>query len=395
MAQFADGKIEVYLGPRELDAPDDLETVICQFIRGARRSLDVAVQEIDSMKIAEAILDARWSGVSVQVFLEQDYLKQRLPAKPKAPEPKGGETAEQALRRVQWRRDELDLARDTTLARNRWILSAFLRNGIEVHGDFNPAIFHQKFVLRDFRTGALPTSALLSGSANFTETDTHRNLNSVFVFHDANLCRQYRVEVEQLRHGSFGRGMHGDVPKTYHLARVPVKTLFAPDHTPELEFMKQMLKVKDQGDILFAIFTFAGSSGIDDTMLALARGGVRIRGVLDPGQARQKWAVPQWLKHPNIDLRVPKREGVLAGLRKVHHKLMVIDDRIVVGGSFNYTQPANDYNDENLFVIGSPHQEVEGVPVATDPVQEIALHVRAELERLYDLSEPFAPGQDG
>jgi phosphatidylserine/phosphatidylglycerophosphate/cardiolipin synthase-like enzyme len=45
------------------------------------------------------------------------------------------------------------------------------------------------------------------------------------------------------------------------------------------------------------------------------------------------------------------KEGDLATLRKLHHKLMVIDDRIIVAGSFNYTQPANDYNDENLFVI--------------------------------------------
>ena len=78
--------------------------------------------------------------------------------------------------------------------------------------------------------------------------------------------------------------MHGDVPKTYDLAGVPVKVLFAPDHTPELEFMKQMLK-GTEATIVFAIFTFAGSSGIDDTMLALARGGMKIRGVLDPGQA--------------------------------------------------------------------------------------------------------------
>ena len=33
---------------------------------------------------------------------------------------------------------------------------------------------------------------------------------------------------------------------------------------------------------------------------------------------------------------------------------MLIDTRIVVPGSFNYTAPANEYNDENLFVIGSP-----------------------------------------
>jgi hypothetical protein len=74
---------------------------------------------------------------------------------------------------------------------------------------------------------------------------------------------------------------------------------------------QQMLKVKENGEIWFAIFTFAGSSGIDDTMLALARGGVRIRGVLDSGQANHGWAAPQWLRHPNIELRVPKSRVTL------------------------------------------------------------------------------------
>jgi len=45
-----------------------------------------------------------------------------------------------------------------------------------------------------------------------------------------------------------------------------VKELFAPDHTPELEFVKQTLKGAEVGanEIVFAIFTFAGSSGIDE-----------------------------------------------------------------------------------------------------------------------------------
>lgn len=391
MTAFANGKIELYLGPRELKAPDDLETVIVEFIAGAKESLDIAVQEIDSMPIAEAILDARWRGVAVDVFLEQDYLRSKLKATPEPPALEPGETPAQAVYRVQWRSDELDLERDATLARNRRILAALLRNGVEARGDFNPDIFHQKFILRDYRGRARPTSALLTGSANFTQTDTHLNLNNVFVFRNAYVCQQYRVEVEQLSRGRFGRELHGDVPKTYDLAGVPVKVLFAPDHTPELEFMKQMLKVRDGGNIWFAIFTFAGSSGIDDTMLALARGGVQIRGVLDPTQANQGWAAPQWLKHKNIELRVPRKEGDLASLRKVHHKMMVIDDRIVVAGSFNYTQPANDYNDENLFVIGSPHPKVEAIEVESDPVKEIAVHARKEIKRLFDLSAPFVP----
>ena len=48
------------------------------------------------------------------------------------------------MRRVQWLKDETDLAV------NREILAALLRSDIEVKGDYNPKIFHQKFILRDY-----------------------------------------------------------------------------------------------------------------------------------------------------------------------------------------------------------------------------------------------------
>jgi phosphatidylserine/phosphatidylglycerophosphate/cardiolipin synthase-like enzyme len=58
---------------------------------------------------------------------------------------------------------------------------------------------------------------------------------------------------------------------------------------------------------------------------------------------------------------------------------------------FNYTMPANEYNDENLFVIGSPHAEVGGTTVEADPVRQIARHMRTEIQRLFDLSVTFVP----
>ena len=48
---------------------------------------------------------------------------------------------------------------------------------------------------------------------------------------------------------------------------------------------------------------------VDDAMLALARGGMKFKGALDPVQAAQDWAAPKWLKDKNIELFVPKREG--------------------------------------------------------------------------------------
>ncbi len=384
MAEFAGGKIQGFVGPTELGGADDLEAVIIDFIAQAEKSLDIAVQELDSLPIAQAILDAAWRKVSIRMVLEQDYIQDEELPKVK---PKAGETADESRIRTQWREERpLDMNRD--------ILAALLRSGIHVSADYNPKIFHQKFIIRDFRTSAQPTSALLTGSANFTHTDCHTNLNHLVVFHDARVCGEYRAEFEQIASGEFGRGRHGEVPSAFNLHGVPVKILFAPDHTPELEIMKQLLKVKPEGRVDFAIFTFAGSSGIDDALILLKRAKCSVRGVLDPGQAAQKWAATKWLHEAGVELFIPKRE---APFRKLHHKLVVIDDAIVVAGSFNYTAPANEYNDENIFVLGSPYADLpkkDGGPVDVAECAKITGFFRAEIDRIVARSDPYRPPEE-
>ena len=71
--------------------------------------------------------------------------------------------------------------------------------------------------------------------------------------------------------------------------------------------------------------------------------------MLDRGQGAQKWAATQPLDAAGVQL-FKNKPGT--GVRKVHHKLMVIDDRLVIVGSFNYTEPATTLNDENIVVIG-------------------------------------------
>ena len=55
-------------------------------------------------------------------------------------------------------------------------------------------------------------SGASSGSDDFTEMDTHCNLKAMFVFHDAIVCREYRVEARQRGRGFLRTSMHGDVP---------------------------------------------------------------------------------------------------------------------------------------------------------------------------------------
>lgn len=381
MTEFAGGKIEAFAGPVELGASDNLEEVIIQFINGARETLYIAVQELDSEPIAQAVIDARWRGVHVEMILEQDYL-----ARDKIPHatPKHGEAPEEAIKRVQWE----EYRRPKTAITNRDILSALLRNAIDVKADYNPKIFHQKFIIRDYRGTNRSTSATLTGSTNFTFTGTHKNYNHIVIFHDYRICKAYLMEFQEIRSGNFGslNLRENEIPRSYNLNGVPVRILFAPDDSPELEIVKQMLKCSRRLD--FSIFTFASSSGIDDAMAILRAAGREIRGVFDPVQGKRDWAATHWLHNAGIRVFIPRKEP---GFGKLHHKLMVIDDDIIVGGSFNYTEPANDYNDENIFVVGSPYDlpNSRGGPVNHAECAEIAAFFRGAINQIVAKSDLY------
>jgi phosphatidylserine/phosphatidylglycerophosphate/cardiolipin synthase-like enzyme len=360
------GGIEFYAGPPVLGGPDDLDAVIRDFIDGATTRLLVAVQELDSRLIADAILAARARRLRMQVILEGDYLREEKPVAD--PWATGGENEG-----------------------NRVIHAALLRAGIDLVTDLNPNIFHQKFIVRD---PGRPTAAVLTGSANFTHTDTGtnppgvldkpgNNLNHAVVLHGKTVADLYLAEFERLRSGTFGdlHERHEPRPKEFRLGGIRVKPVFAPDQGPEMEIMKQMLKAKERVD--FAMFTFAQSSGIDDTMEWMLRAGIPVRGVLDRGQGSQKWAATEGLKRAGAQLfeNTPGN-----GVRKIHHKLMVIDRQITIIGSFNYTAPAATLNDENIVVLGDLEEHDQDAIAAQ---QKLAGYALAEIDRIISrLSRP-------
>ncbi|WP_207843888.1 phospholipase D-like domain-containing protein [Williamsia soli] len=361
------GGIELFTGPAVLGGPDDIDAVIRDFISGAKHSLSIAVQELDSRPIAEAIVAAAHNRLRVRIILEGDYLIE----KPATADPwaLGGGNED-----------------------NRTIYAALLRAGIDVITDLNPAIFHQKFVVRD---AGQPGAGVLTGSANFTHTDTGtntattgrvigNNLNHVLILRGQRAAGQYLDEFTRMRSGTFG-DLHERVeprPREFKLGGVRVKPLFAPRHGPEMEIMKQMLKAAVSVD--FAMFTFAQSSGIDDTMIRLAPALQRLQGVIDRGQGGQQWAATAPLLEAGVEL---SRNTIGTGVRKIHHKLMVIDERLTIVGSFNYTAPATTLNDENIIVLGDLE---ETDPAAEAGQQQIAGYALTEINRITTtLAEPI------
>lgn len=340
------GDIEFYAGPHDVGGPDDLEKVIIDFINGAQRSLYIAVQELESEPIAQAIISARKRKVLVKLVIEQNYLK-RTP--PKAdPWERGGKHES-----------------------NRQIHNAILRSNIDVKVDYNTHIFHQKFAIRD-------SEAVLTGSTNFTPTGVHANLNHIVIIHNKSIARIYNKEFREIQKGRFGRDnkTHSPHPPLVTVSNVPLKVLFAPDHNPEMEIMKQMLKARERID--FAIFTFSKSSGIDDTMIRLLDLEMPIRGAFDYKQGIQSWSPVSTIAEKGAQLYGIKKRNKIG---KLHHKLMVLDDQVVIAGSFNYTGPANNLNDENIIIIGDLETSV---PAQQKAQKQIAAFARKEIDRIIE-----------
>ena len=339
------GDISVYLGPKEQGGPDSLLDAIVGFIDDAkaRQKLMIAVQEVDNEDIARAIIRARQRKVTIDLVIEQSYLLAKsIPADPFVP---GG-------------------AHEI----NRKLHNAILRATVDVKADFNPSIFHQKFMILGNR--------VLTGSTNFTTTGVTKNLNHVVIIDDAEVANAYKKEFREIQQGRFGKASvgHGERPKEARVSGIRVKPLFAPDHSPEMEIMKQILKAKSRID--FAVFTFAQSSGIDDALISAHRNGIAIKGILDSRQSNQKWAAKEALKTAGIKVDVAGNKGKLG---KLHHKLMTIDDQISIWGSFNYTGPANTSNDENIVIIG----DLEETKTTIRKKQEaIAVAAREEIDRI-------------
>lgn len=341
------GKVEFYAGPKELGAPDDLEEIIVEFINGAEKRLEIAVQEIENERIAKAIIDARLQRkVLVKIVIEQSYLRRTRATSSTDPWKASGKHEP-----------------------NRKIHDALLRSNIDIKVDYNASIFHQKFIVRDRQD-------VLTGSTNFTPTGTAKNLNHIVIVRDVDAAKTYAREFREISQGHFGKLNEGhDVaPPELVVSNVPIKILFAPDHNPEMEIMKQMLKARKRID--FAIFTFSKSSGIDDTMIRLRDLNMPVKGAFDGSMGAHDWAAIPDLKAAKVKLFGVYKTDKLG---KLHHKLMVLDDEVVIAGSFNYTGPANQLNDENIIILGDLGTTSKA---KRDAQKKIGLYARQEIDRI-------------
>jgi len=73
--------------------------------------------------------------------------------------------------------------------------------------------------------------------------------------------------------------------------------------------------------------------------------GVKVRVYLDRSQIESTYSVSRLLVQKGIKVRISTNNYIM------HHKFAIIDNRLLLTGSYNWTFSANNRNDENLLVI--------------------------------------------
>ena len=99
-----------------------------------------------------------------------------------------------------------------------------------------------------------------------------------------------------------------------------------------------------------AIFYFS-SRKIAESLIAAQHRGVQVRVVVDGGRARR----PECL----VNIRAMQKEGIVVRINnqylatgaRMHVKYMIVDDKTVQTGSFNYSVKSQALNGENVVVV--------------------------------------------
>jgi phosphatidylserine/phosphatidylglycerophosphate/cardiolipin synthase-like enzyme len=103
-----------------------------------------------------------------------------------------------------------------------------------------------------------------------------------------------------------------------------------------------------QESIFFLAYSFT-SNQLGDIVRGKAKAGLTIAGVMDDEQIRSNQGTEfDPFRQADLDVRMDGIEGLM------HHKAFIIDQKIVVFGSYNFSQSAEKRNDENLIILYNP-----------------------------------------
>jgi phosphatidylserine/phosphatidylglycerophosphate/cardiolipin synthase-like enzyme len=362
---------------------DNLEQQIIDAINRAQSTVDVAVMEFRLAKVAEALIAKHSTGVKVRVLIDNKYNKTLSDYTPEeiAKMNRHDNLAFEELKR--YPADALALLRESGIE---------LRDDTSGGATKGSGLMHHKFIVVDGKTTII-------SSGNLTTSDMHGDFNSlesrgnpnnmVVVLDNAELGKTFTDEFNYMWQGLFKSHKPYRPPVTIPVGQGTITINFSPASRKQeietttngiiAEFVEQA-----SSSVHIAVFVYSDQT-ISDTLDKVRDKGVEdIKVLIDPdfygkpyskaydamgvcpapSKRKSKIKVKPW----NRPLTTVGYPTAPAGDRGVHSKMAILDGRLVIAGSHNWSISGNYSNDETLIAIDNP---------------TVAAHYEREFSRLY------------
>lgn len=143
----------------------------------------------------------------------------------------------------------------------------------------------------------------------------------------------------------YSLAIKGSSPEETHVGAEAGVEIYGPFFCPEDHCSSVVINWIERANksIDLAIYSFTLDS-ISDALLKASSRGVRVRVIMEREQVN-RYSEYTKLKKRGVEVMLDKNDHYM------HNKFMVIDGKVVLTGSYNYTLSADRYNDENLIVI--------------------------------------------
>jgi phosphatidylserine/phosphatidylglycerophosphate/cardiolipin synthase-like enzyme len=293
-----------------------LDGPLAAAIDSARLTVDVAIYSLSLNSVRDALLRAHNRGVQVRMVMESDNLDRTDP----------------------------QILKDA---------------GIPILGDRREGLMHDKFMVID-------NSEVWLGSMNFTDSGAYTDNNNLMRIRSVEMAENYTKEFEEMFvDDMFGPDVVAETPNPRVIIDgTPIDVYFSPDDHVQDSFVELIENAQESINFLAYSFT---SDPIGDAIRAIAEEDVLVSGVMDSEQVKSNIGTEfDPFSQAGLDVLLDGNEGLM------HHKVMIIDESIVIFGSYNFTASAETKNDETLVVIYN---------------EEIAAQFMNEFQRVYSQAQ--------
>ena len=224
----------------------------------------------------------------------------------------------------------------------------------------NSGIMHNKFVIFDAQSTNAAQPWVWSGSTNLTYDQIESDANNMVFIQDQSLAKAYEIEFEEMWGGAddlpnsgesrFGAAKTDNTPHEFQVGNSRIELYFSPSDGTNQKIIKAINSADNDLNIETMVIT---RSDIANAISAAKSRGVEVQVLTNSKNDNTEFV------NTILSSALPDGKFIFDNKAKatLHHKLAIVDancaasDPQVITGSHNWSNSANNKNDENTLII--------------------------------------------